>query len=131
MIPQQIDNASAAEDTMGGRISMSREIADLSIEKAAARLGVLPETWMAWECDRDVPRSNRVAMMAGVLGVAPSWLLCGHGTGPAAQAEPGDADASALVDAVREVSGVLAELNKRVEALSRSLQRDDAEPASG
>src|SRR5690606_21826816 len=119
----------AADDTLGGRISMCREIAELSIERASAGLGVLPETWIAWECDRDVPRSNRVAMMAGVLGVAPSWLLCGHGTGPAAQ--PKEANAPALVDAVRQVSGELSELNKRVEALTKSLARHDALPVSG
>lgn len=74
---------SAEEDTLGGRISAAREAAGLSMEEAAIRLGVQSDTWRAWECDRDVPRANRLTTMAGVLGVSPSWLLAGFGTGPA------------------------------------------------
>ena len=65
------DNAAPHnDDTLGGRISFAREACGLSAEEAAERLGVLATSWSAWECDRDVPRANRLTMMAGVLGVS-------------------------------------------------------------
>lgn len=105
------------EDTIGGRISLGRENAGLSIEGAARRLGVLPESWIAWECDRDVPRSNRVAMMAGVLGVSPAWLLCGQGSGPVEAGKP------KLLDAIRQVTDEVSALNKRLDQLTRTLEQ--------
>jgi transcriptional regulator with XRE-family HTH domain len=73
-----------SEDTLGGRMSHAREIAELEMSEAARRLGVMTATWKAWECDRDSPRANRLFMMAGILGVTPVWLLTGRGPGPAA-----------------------------------------------
>ncbi|PRD44633.1 transcriptional regulator [Phyllobacterium phragmitis] len=67
---------------MGGRISLAREAMQLSIAQAARRLGVKTASWRAWETDSAAPRANRVAMMAGILGVSPSWLLMGRGPGP-------------------------------------------------
>ncbi|KXF75217.1 hypothetical protein ATN84_21380 [Paramesorhizobium deserti] len=67
---------------MGGRISLAREAMQLSIAQAARRLGVKTSSWRAWETDSAAPRANRVPMMAGILGVSPSWLLVGKGPGP-------------------------------------------------
>lgn len=72
-----------SEDTLGGRMSYAREVAEMEMGEAARRLGVMTSTWKAWECDRDTPRSNRLFMMAGILGVTPVWLLAGRGPGPA------------------------------------------------
>lgn len=69
-------------DTLGGRIGRARSSAGLSVAQAARRLGVKVTTWKAWECDRSEPRSNRLVMMAGFLGVSPTWLLIGSGDGP-------------------------------------------------
>jgi transcriptional regulator with XRE-family HTH domain len=71
-----------SEDTLGGRMSYARELAELEMSEAAQRLGVMTSTWKAWECDRDSPRANRLFMMAGILGVTPVWLLAGRGPGP-------------------------------------------------
>ena len=79
------DIAPHCDDTLGGRISIAREACGLSAPDAARRLGVLPASWNAWERDRDVPRASRLTMMAGVLGVSPSWLLTGLGHGPVEQ----------------------------------------------
>jgi transcriptional regulator with XRE-family HTH domain len=73
----------SSEDTLGGRMSYARELAEMEIGEAARRLGVMTSTWKAWECDRDTPRANRLFMMAGILGVTPIWLLAGRGPGPA------------------------------------------------
>ena len=83
------DTTPHRDDTLGGRISTAREACGLSATDAARRLGVLPASWNAWERDRDVPRANRLAMMAGVLGVSPSWLLSGLGHGPLEQGREG------------------------------------------
>lgn len=109
------DHDYAAEDTLGGRISLGRDVAGLSLEEAARRLGVLAETWRAWECDRDAPRSNRLTMMAGLLGVSPGWLLAGVGTGPVEQPTEPSAD---LLDALRQTSAQIAALDERMRKLA-------------
>ena len=120
----------ADEDTLGGRISYCREAAGLSIVDAAARLGVLTESWDAWERDRDVPRGNRLTMMAGLLGVSPSWLLTGSGAGPVER--PADS-AEDLMQAFRQTSEEVAALNRRMQEIADSLARqasDDADAAA-
>src|SRR5690554_3753433 len=104
LIPEQNDDQTM-DDTLGGRISLGREIAGLSIEEAAGRLGVMTQSWNAWERDRDVPRGNRLTMMAGVLGVSPSWLLTGLGAGPVERVEEQPED---LMRAFQETSQEVA-----------------------
>ena len=72
-------------DTLGGRIWRARDALDISVAQLARRLGVKTETIAAWEGDRSEPRANRLIMLAGVLGVSPTWLLSGIGEAPAAQ----------------------------------------------
>lgn len=116
---------STSEDTLGGRIAHSREAAGLSVEEAARRLGVLTESWNAWECDRDAPRASRLTMMAGLLSVSPSWLLMGMGTGPIERATY---DSSELMRAFRETSQEVAALNRRMQEIADTLSRQqDAE----
>ncbi len=71
-------------DTLGGRISRARDGLNLSTAQLARRLGVKSSTVNDWETDRSEPRANRVTMLAGVLGVSPTWLLTGIGESPAA-----------------------------------------------
>jgi transcriptional regulator with XRE-family HTH domain len=105
MIPKTNRADLGSEDTLGGRMSYAREIAELEMSEAARQLGVMTATWKAWECDRDSPRANRLFMMAGILGVTPVWLLTGRGPGPATIPLSQRADAlsvqleSALADA--------------------------------
>lgn len=109
----------AAQDTLGGRISFARECTRLSAEQAACRLGVMPESWNAWERDRDAPRANRLANMAGVLGVSLSWLLSGEGEGPH-EPEPGD-DPAQLQRDFRSASLEVAALNKRMKTIASQI----------
>ena len=69
-------------DTLGGRIGRAREAAGISLDEMAVQLGVTQETWDNWEADREEPRANRLAMLAGFLNVSPSWLLYGVGEAP-------------------------------------------------
>jgi transcriptional regulator with XRE-family HTH domain len=110
------------DDTLGGRMSLCRESAGLTVAEAASRLGVLVESWEAWERDRDVPRSNRLTMMAGLLGVSPSWLLSGQGAGPVERVDSPPED---FLQAVKDASQEVAALNKRIDDLAASLQRRD------
>ncbi|ADZ71220.1 helix-turn-helix domain-containing protein [Polymorphum gilvum] len=70
------------ERTLGERICLARDAAGLSTAQLARRLGVRTATLQAWESDRAEPRSNRLVLLAGVLGVSPTWLLVGRGDGP-------------------------------------------------
>lgn len=115
------DNHLAGEDTLGGRISLAREAAGLTAAQAARRLGVMPASWNAWERDRDVPRANRLVTMAGILGVSPSWLLTGEGSGP--REREFDRDPTQLLRALRSASQEVAALNRRMEAIAEGLER--------
>jgi transcriptional regulator with XRE-family HTH domain len=70
------------DDTLGGRISLARDAAAMTVEQTAAVLGVEATTWSNWENDRAAPRANRLDMLAGVLQVSVGWLLAGQGRGP-------------------------------------------------
>ena len=115
--------ASDGDDTLGGRISFAREASGLSAEEAAERLGVLPSSWNAWECDRDVPRANRLTMMAGILGVSPSWLLTGHGHGPM-EGDP-EPERAALRRELRQASVDVEALNRRLRTIASRLDNAD------
>lgn len=109
-------------DTLGGRISLAREAKALTVEDAARRLGVLISSWNAWERDRSVPRANRLTTMAGVLGVSPSWLLIGRGSGPLKETTQ-----KGCPDLRREILEMLEEteaLNVRLHRLASRLERE-------
>ena len=88
-------------DTLGGRIGRAREASGLSRGEMAVQLGVTRKTWDNWEADREEPRANRLAMLAGFLNVSPSWLLYGIGEAPNSE------DYSELIDTLEErISGI-------------------------
>lgn len=69
-------------DTLGGRLARARAVQESSLSEIAELVGVEKKTLEAWEHDRSVPRSNRLTMLAGILGTSPSWLLFGRGASP-------------------------------------------------
>ena len=69
-------------DTLGGRITRARDMAALTLQEAASRIGVTDETLAEWESDRSEPRANKVMTLAGILGVSPAWLISGAGDAP-------------------------------------------------
>ena len=110
----------APEDTLGGRIGRARVAADMSLKKAARRLGVKPSTWQAWESDRIEPRSNRLAMLAGLLGVSPTWLLVGRGQGPD---ETMRAELDVLVNEISRINGTLQQSQSDLAMVMKRLGR--------
>ncbi len=69
-------------DTMGGRLLRARDAKSMSAPQVAERIGVKAQTILAWESDRSEPRANRLVMLAGFLGVTPTWLMHGIGQAP-------------------------------------------------
>jgi transcriptional regulator with XRE-family HTH domain len=69
-------------DTLGGRIASARAAAGLDVRQLARHMAVKQSTIDNWESDRSAPRANKLLMLSGVLGVAPTWLLNGGGESP-------------------------------------------------
>lgn len=117
--PLSIDNAAAADDTLGGRIVQAREAAGLSSKDVAARLGVAVRTVANWERDRAEPRSNKLSMLAGLLSVSPTWLLAGAGTAPReAAADGGSTELQGEIDRIKTDA---ARLIQRLDTLGEQL----------
>jgi transcriptional regulator with XRE-family HTH domain len=63
---------------VGYQIAKAREIRGLSSLQLANRVGVEEATLMDWENERSSPRANRLAQIAGILGVPLAWLIAGE-----------------------------------------------------
>lgn len=77
--PHDIEDSAA---DVGTRIAEARAAAGQTQEDIANRLGVKVSTIDKWERGAASPRSNRLASLAGVLGVSVSWLMVGYGNEP-------------------------------------------------
>jgi transcriptional regulator with XRE-family HTH domain len=82
MSPANMYDIKPDNDTLGGRLVRARDSSGMSASELAKHVGVKKVTLEAWEADRSEPRSNRLSMLAGILGVSPTWLLHGIGTSP-------------------------------------------------
>lgn len=113
-------------DTLGGRLSRARDAAGITSAQLARRLGVKSSTVQAWESDRSEPRANRLTMLAGFLGVTPTWLLYGVGNAP--EDDP-SADALKIVKAqvtkLKTMHAEMGELLGRAENELARLSRAD------
>lgn len=110
--------------TLSQRIVEAREATGLTTAQLAHRLGVRTSTLASWESGKGEPRTNRLMMLAGVLSVSPTWLLCGRGTAPH---ETGDAAVDSLRTSLSELRSMIAtmgehvqNLEQRVDTLNRS-----------
>ena len=63
---------------VGYQIVKAREAKGLSSLQLANRVGVEEPTILDWENERSSPRANRLAQIAGVLGVPLAWLIAGE-----------------------------------------------------
>ncbi len=111
--------------TLASRIVKARKAIGLTTAELAQRLGVRTATLAAWEAGKSEPRTNRLTMLAGLLSVSPTWLLCGRGTAPAETS--GGEDVSALKTTITELRSMLSavgehvhRLEQRVDTLSRN-----------
>ena len=120
IISEQIEsNDLDHSDTIGGRIGRAREAAGLTVAQVARRLGVKTATWQGWENDRSEPRSNKLTMIAGTLGVSPAWLLTGFGEGPT---EAVDDEIQLLRQEVRLIVQDVSSAQARLDAVLKRLE---------
>ncbi|MBA8880290.1 helix-turn-helix domain-containing protein [Phyllobacterium myrsinacearum] len=99
-------------DTLGGRLSRARDAKSMTVKELAGRIGVRMETLAAWESDRSEPRANRLFMLAGFLGVTPTWLMHGVGQSP---------DESETVEGNQELKSQIANLKVLHQALGERI----------
>lgn len=111
--------------TLAKRIVKARKAVGFTTAELAHRLGVRTATLAAWEAGKSEPRTNRLTMLAGLLSVSPTWLLCGRGTAP--NETSGHEDVTALKTTISELRSMLAtvgehvhRLEQRVDTLSRN-----------
>ncbi|MEK1850611.1 MAG: helix-turn-helix transcriptional regulator [Phyllobacterium sp.] len=102
-------------DTLGGRLSRARDAKSMSVSEVAGRIGVKPQTIAAWESDRSEPRANRLVMLAGFLGVTPTWLMHGVGQSPV-ESSTGE-NALALGAEIQTLKEQHEQLGERIEQL--------------
>jgi transcriptional regulator with XRE-family HTH domain len=67
---------------VGSRMAEARAAAGRTQAEIANQLGVKASTVAKWEHGTASPRCNRLAALAGILGVSLSWLIVGHGDEP-------------------------------------------------
>lgn len=107
-------------DTMGGRLLRARDAKSMSVPQVAERIGVKTQTILAWESDRSEPRANRLVMLAGFLGVTPTWLMHGIGQAPMDNAEDTatlNAEISILKNYHEKLGNRISQLEDRIAAL--------------
>ncbi|MEM5519726.1 helix-turn-helix domain-containing protein [Sulfitobacter sp. AS59] len=108
--------------TFGDRVAAARENAQMTQAALAKRLGVKQSTLRGWEDDLSEPRANRLATLAGVLGVSMMWLINGEGEGLEAPEEGPSVDESAM-DVLNELRSLRVDMLKRAEQLGRLEKR--------
>ncbi|MEQ8307599.1 MAG: helix-turn-helix transcriptional regulator [Hoeflea sp.] len=121
MTPETYDDG----DTLGGRITHARDLAGLTVEEAASRIGVTTETLSEWETDRSEPRANKIMTLAGVLGVSPAWLISGTGDAPQSQGmsvavDEMKGEINRLRELAQQISTSVESLESRLETLTRA-----------
>lgn len=113
------------EATLGERILAARESAGLSEQDLATAIAVRAKTVEAWEGDDLEPRSNKLATLAGVLGVSPAWLLDGIGAGVSQTNAIEDGDVRAnrerLISELEDAQAMSGQLEKRIERISSAI----------
>ncbi|MDP3897109.1 MAG: helix-turn-helix domain-containing protein [Mesorhizobium sp.] len=116
-----IHNQPPDADTLGGRLSRTREAMGLSIGLVARRVGVAPKTVQEWENDRSEPGVDRLSLLAGVLSVNLVWLL--HGVGDAPVDDIGPDPLLAIAAQHEKLLRMHAETGQMIERLQRELGR--------
>ncbi len=107
------DAAEEASDTIGGRLIRARAAKALTTSQLARRIGVKTQTLHNWETDRTAPRSNRLAMLAGVLNVSPTWVLVGRGEAPLVDDDAvSDDNPEGLLKLRESIQGKIEELHR-------------------
>jgi transcriptional regulator with XRE-family HTH domain len=122
-----IDNTATFHEsiaTFGDRLTAARDAKGLTTASLAQKLGVDVATMEIWENDTDMPRANRIQMLAGMLNVSIIWLISGEGNGTTNIADNYERP-TAINDAIGEITQLKDTLTaalEKLEALEQRLQ---------
>ena len=108
-------------DTLGGRLSRTRESKGLSIAHVARRVGVKPKTIQEWESDRSEPSVEHLSLIERVLDVNLVWLL--HGVGDAPSDDIGPDPMLAIAAQLEKLKKMHADTGQIIERLQREIGR--------
>lgn len=108
-------------DTLGGRLSRTRESKGISIATVARRVGVKPKTVQEWESDRSEPSVEHLGLIERVLDVNLVWLL--HGVGEAPADDIGPDPLLAIAAQMEKLQKMHADTGQIIERLQRELRR--------
>ena len=115
-------------DTLGGRLSRAREAKNTSLPQLAELVGVETKTLKAWESDRTVPRSNRLTMLAGALGISVSWLLYGRGASPMEE-EPDSTDVESTRAQLDQLKSQQQKISTEISDIEETLRQTTSQNA--
>ena len=120
-IIRTLRNEPPDDDTLGGRLSRTRDAQGISVTALARRVGVKPETILAWESDRSEPNVERLSLLANILSVNLVWLL--HGVGDAPADEIGPDPLAAISVQLERLRRIHEDTGQIIERLLRELAR--------
>ena len=114
---------------VGYQIVKAREAKGLSSLQLARRLGVEEVTLLDWENERGSPRANRLAQIAGVLGVPLAWLIAGEEDKDVTEYDAPDLKETASIESklenaeqlIQQLSALVVDLRGQTRKVQREL----------
>lgn len=114
---------------VGYQIVKAREAKGLSSLQLAKRLGVEEGTLLDWENERGSPRANRLAQIAGVLGVPLAWLIAGEVDKDVTEYDAPDLKETASIESklenaeqlIQQLSALVVDLRGQTRRVQREL----------
>lgn len=120
-IIRTLHNQPPDHDTLGGRMSRTREAKGMSVATLARRAGIKKATLLAWESDRSEPSVEKLALIAGMLDVHMIWLL--HGVGDAPVDDIGPDPFAAIAAQIERLKRIHEDTGLIIDRLHRELRR--------
>lgn len=122
--PSKDDWYNPEATTFGDRVAGAREVAGMTQEELARRLGIKLKTLRAWEDDLNEPRANKLSMLAGVLNVSLLWLISGEGDAPDGPDERtgGNPDMEHVLNEMRDLRAQVSASADRLALLEKSMR---------
>jgi len=108
-------------DTLGGRLSRTRDAKGISLAVLARRAGVKKQALVDWENDRAEPSVERLSLIAGMLDVSIMWLM--HGVGDAPADEIGPDPLASLTVQIERLRRIHEDTGRIIDRLGREIQR--------
>ncbi len=114
---------------VGYQIAKARETKGLSSLQLAMRVGVEETTLLNWENERSSPRANRLALIAGILGVPLAWLIAGEKDEDVTEYDTPDLKETASIESklenadqlIQQLSALVVDLRGQTRRVQREL----------